>query len=338
MASWWRWCEDELVGRFSDGAQEGVQGRGGGRRRGASSERGSVPELARALEAATHAVRRCCRQGGPVADVFEAATRLQAGLATSAPAFGAAASRRRSPRRTTAETADGRLRSLVLKAVAARTAANSLLSEALLAQRADEADGLAVRRVPGMGRGLFATTPLESGRVVGDYTGTLLDAAGLASRYPDGPESADYLLRVAPGRWVDAAGSRCICRFVNHAQAPHANCALFGDEEQGLEGGSAPRTVVFAIRDIEAGEQLLMDCEYKPSTSPQTCLTRRAQQGGCACSDQRCVRLPDGPAYWEDRPDPVPPGGGAGERVGRWRRGAPAAAAARGSTRKRRRG
>ena len=265
MASWWRWCEDELVGRFSDdGAQpQGVRGGGGGRRRWASSERReSVPELARGLEAATHAVRRCCRQGGPVADVFEAATRLQAGLATSAPAFGAAASRTRSPRRTTAETADGHLRSLVLKAVAARIAANSLLSEALLSQRADDADGLVVRRVPGMGRGLFATAPLESGRVVGDYTGTLLDAAGLASRYPDGPESADYLLRVAPGRWVDAAGSRSLCRFVNHhSQAPHANCALFGDEEQGLEGGSAPRTVVFAIREIEAGEQLLMDCE-----------------------------------------------------------------------------
>lgn len=47
---------------------------------------------------------------------------------------------------------------------------------------------------------------------LGRYIGEVLDAAGLAAKYP-GSEGSDYLLKVSADRWIDAASGTISSTF-----------------------------------------------------------------------------------------------------------------------------
>lgn len=168
------------------------------------------------------------------------------------------------------------LRELVSQGIATRTAAKQFLTAVLLetaaAPATAEATGLVISDTDSMGRGLFASAVVDPGCVVGEYRGHVLDAAGLAAKYPAGGEGSDYLMKVSADRWIDAASEDPAVtnhtRFINHAEGSAVNCAVYGDDE-------GERMVLFTLREISEGEQLFFDY---------------------------------GPAYWEGRAPAVPAG------------------------------
>jgi hypothetical protein len=101
------------------------------------------------------------------------------------------------------------LRELVARSVGARTAAKQFLSTVLLqipAPVSVATAGVAVQSAGAMGQGLFATTGLPPGTVVGEYRGEVLDAVAFDARYPARTD-CDYVRMI-----IEA----CFCRVTVH--------------------------------------------------------------------------------------------------------------------------
>ncbi len=111
------------------------------------------------------------------------------------------------------------------------------------------------------GRGVFATAAISTGSRITQYTGT---------RLRRGTAVADdrYLLAIDAETWLDAGGSGGEARFINHGCEP--NCELL------LESGLLQ---VCATREIEPGEELLIDYGYRPV---------EALSHPCACGASTC--------------------------------------------------
>ena len=228
-------------------------------------------------------------RGAQVVAVWEVTKRLEGAITSSTALFSAFARGvgelgERRPKAAQALNTD-HLRKVVLEAVGARRAAKEFLVAVLLGTPAPptaEAASLAVRPAGAMGQGIFATAPLPCGQVVGEYRGEPLDALGMARRYPGSVDagrqqggasayynhgdSCDYVLRVSANLWIDAVSTDTAVtnhtRYVNHGDGDDANCAMFGEDEGGKPegaGGRVGRMVLFTLRPIAAGEQLLFD-------------------------------------------------------------------------------
>lgn len=121
----------------------------------------------------------------------------------------------------------------------------------------------------GRGRGLYTVAPIDAGCYLLDYEGEELDEEQFAARYP-GSTLAEYVVAVARPDgsqvYVDSerpigAGSRSnLARFMNHDDAA-PNCAMWTHLQSG--GVDDPRLMLFALRDIAAGDELVWD--YGPS-------------------------------------------------------------------------
>jgi SET domain-containing protein len=101
----------------------------------------------------------------------------------------------------------------------------------------------AVRRSkPGSGYGLFATSPVQEGDFVLEYKGRHIPS-----------EAADrlktrYLFEIDSLWTIDGSSQGNTARYINHSCAP--NC------EAEIRDG---KVLIFAVRDIEAGEELTID-------------------------------------------------------------------------------
>lgn len=101
----------------------------------------------------------------------------------------------------------------------------------------------AIRRsLPGVGDGLFSVYPIEAGEFILEYVG---------ARIPTGTaetEGSRYLF-VLDDEWtVDGPVPSNTAGFINHACEP--NC------DASVEDG---RIMIYAMRDIESGEELTLD-------------------------------------------------------------------------------
>lgn len=100
-----------------------------------------------------------------------------------------------------------------------------------------------VRRVRGMGRGVFAAAPIKKGEEVAAFDGK---EYGWASRawHTNERDVLHHAIQIAPRRWRDSAG---IARVLNHSCEP--NC------------GIKDLVRLVAMRNIKKGEELTWDYE-----------------------------------------------------------------------------
>ncbi|KAL3665175.1 hypothetical protein V7S43_009804 [Phytophthora oleae] len=100
--------------------------------------------------------------------------------------------------------------------------------------------------------------------IVGEYVGEIIDQKELARRLKGVPrhELNFYYLLLAPGVYIDARNKGSFTRFVNHSCEP--NCKT---EKWTVKGET--RISVIALRDIEEGEELTFDYQWKALGSRQ---------------------------------------------------------------------
>lgn len=124
-------------------------------------------------------------------------------------------------------------------------------------------DCFAVRATAdGRGDGLYAAPghSIPAGTFLFDYEGRVLetDEYGALYQQADGPQ-ADYAVGMTrpdgTSVYIDAAdpAESNVARYMNHADGPAANCCAWTIVEP------APRVLIFASEDVEAGDELVWD-------------------------------------------------------------------------------
>jgi hypothetical protein len=98
---------------------------------------------------------------------------------------------------------------------------------------------LSLRHVPEKGRGVFASRKIQRGDEVLEFFGDVKDLAEFG-------DDLDHALQVGPRSFMAASG--LIDDYVNHSCDP--NCGIRNDNG---------RIVLFALRQIEAGEEIAFD-------------------------------------------------------------------------------
>lgn len=117
---------------------------------------------------------------------------------------------------------------------------------------------LEIRTAGAKGRGVFALEPIAKGQCVLALCGRLLPTAALTD---------DLLaLQVAPDLWLCSDGS-LLDDFVNHSCDPNT-------------GFTTGETVLFALRDIEAGEEICWDYS--------TSISEPGWSLDCCCGSSKC--------------------------------------------------
>ena len=115
-----------------------------------------------------------------------------------------------------------------------------------------------VAPAPGKGMGAFAAEPAAKGTWICTYEGELLTLIETEQRYRY--EEPAYLFTVTPDLYRDANFSTHFSRYFNHDE--HGNLDHKVDVRE-------QRIDFYALRDIEAGEELTFDCSPPHTIDPQ---------------------------------------------------------------------
>ena len=120
------------------------------------------------------------------------------------------------------------------------------------------------------GQGAFAAEPIPARRKIGEIRGEFIDMATARARAREAEQSTGriFMVAISDKRAVDATHSSDPLRFANHACEPNMVLKV----QQG-------RVAFYALRDIEAGEELT-------SRYGETHHAGRLQ---CRCGSPRCV-------------------------------------------------
>ena len=115
---------------------------------------------------------------------------------------------------------------------------------------ADVAERWLVRESGIHGRGVFATAPVAEGEHLMDYRGELIDWDEANARYADGgaERGHTFYFDLGDGWVIDGGVGGNSARWINHGCAPNVHAVVEGD-----------RVSFVALRDIEVGEELLLD-------------------------------------------------------------------------------
>jgi len=141
------------------------------------------------------------------------------------------------------------------------------LAKSAVPKRSVEADetrklakrGLRIGRSP-VGKAVFATRRISDGSCLGEIEGQVIFDDSYASRYAFDLENGAQLEPAAP------------FRFVNHSCEPNCAFDLIGidpaEKPQGLSEtntNTVRKLLIFAINDIESGEELTIDYNWPAS-------------------------------------------------------------------------
>lgn len=134
---------------------------------------------------------------------------------------------------------------------------------------------LEIRASPIAGLGAFATRPIQKRARIIEYGGERITTAEADTRYSDGTSAhARVLLFTVDSRTViDAAVNGNQARYINHSCEP--NC------ESVTERG---RIWIYALRDIEPGEELTYDYNLTGDDD----IGVQAAQYACHCGASAC--------------------------------------------------
>ncbi|MBA3543154.1 MAG: SET domain-containing protein-lysine N-methyltransferase [Chthoniobacterales bacterium] len=126
------------------------------------------------------------------------------------------------------------------------------------------------------GRGVFARQAIRKGKRIIEYTGAEIPwdvAQDLPPLDPDDPHHT-FFFSLDNGNVINAAVGGNEARWINHSCAP--NCRT--DEHNG-------RVFVYALRNLQAGEELSYDYRLQPAERQ----TKKLEAlFGCECGSARC--------------------------------------------------
>ncbi len=115
--------------------------------------------------------------------------------------------------------------------------------------------GLRIGRSP-VGKAVFATRRIIDGTCIGEIEGQVIFDDTYASRYAFDLENGAQLEPAAP------------FRFVNHSCEPNCAFDLIGIDANAsspADGNAVRKLLIFAINDIESGEELTIDYNWPAS-------------------------------------------------------------------------
>ena len=128
------------------------------------------------------------------------------------------------------------------------------------------APGLAIKRSPIIGKGCFATFPFRRGRKIAEYAGERISNAEARRR------AARRILRICgiDDRWsLDGSRGGNGTHYINHSCSPNSfTRTLYG------------HLIFFALRDIQAGEEITIDYEETLHPDAKRCICRAANCRG----------------------------------------------------------
>jgi SET domain-containing protein len=110
---------------------------------------------------------------------------------------------------------------------------------------------LIVKQSPIHGQGCYAVEPLSAGAFLIEYLGEIIPAEEAYRREQDPTRSGIYTFWIDDDWAIDGYQADNAARFINHSCAP--NC------DYRIEGR---RVLIYASRDIAAGEELSIDYSF----------------------------------------------------------------------------
>ena len=110
-----------------------------------------------------------------------------------------------------------------------------------------------IRRSRIQGRGVFARRKIRAGDVLIEYRGERISDEEADRRYPfdEDERHHTFLFRLDDGSVIDAGVKGNAAKYINHSCDP--NCEAVEEDAH---------IVIYALRDIERGEELVYDYNY----------------------------------------------------------------------------
>jgi SET domain-containing protein len=141
---------------------------------------------------------------------------------------------------------------------------------------ATSARRIQVRRSGIHGRGVYATAPIAAGERIVEYTGELIDWDEAMDRHPQNPDDPFHTFYFGiDDHWViDANFGGNSARWINHACDPNCETEIVGK-----------KVYIFALRDIEAGEELFYDYGL---TIDERHTPKLKAEYACRCGAEQC--------------------------------------------------
>lgn len=118
---------------------------------------------------------------------------------------------------------------------------------------------IAVRRSTIHGRGVFARLPISAGELVIEYGGAVKtwEQASLDQQSREVEDGHTLLFDLGDGLVIDGSRGGNSARWINHGCEPNCEAVNLGR-----------RIEIHAVRDIEAGEELLLDYQLQLDVHP----------------------------------------------------------------------
>lgn len=132
-----------------------------------------------------------------------------------------------------------------------------------------------VRPSPIHGRGVFANTTIRAGERIFEYAGELITAAEARRRHEQRSRGHTFLFLLDDGLLVDGGAGGNSSRWLNHSCDPNLVAETVGR-----------RVLITAARDIDAGEELLLDYQLEIDDDDAEEIARSI----CACGSTSCRR------------------------------------------------
>jgi len=113
-----------------------------------------------------------------------------------------------------------------------------------------------LKKVQGLGLGLFAKLKLEKHAMIGEYTGELINVNEFKKRelLYSFNNQVNYFYNTGTGMWIDANPMGNHTRYINHSCEPNCFATMYRLDEDHL-----PKVFIHAKKNIKKGEQLFLD-------------------------------------------------------------------------------
>eukprot|EP01038_Epipyxis_sp_PR26KG_P013587 gene13587-18237_t len=122
---------------------------------------------------------------------------------------------------------------------------------------------LFVQEVAKKGHGLFADENIERGAFVMEYVGELISTKELYRRLKGLNKRHLYVMQLKTGVYLDAREKGSISRFINHSCEPNCTIEIWTVDDR-------LRVGIFTLKNIQKGEELTFDYQWKASDRPPT--------------------------------------------------------------------
>eukprot|EP00961_Rhodomonas_salina_P105153 1416181-Rhodomonas_salina.1 len=149
------------------------------------------------------------------------------------------------------------------------------------------------------GEGLALEDRVSANTIVLEYVGELITMETAITRLELNRGSPTYMCEIVHGWVLDGRRYGSAARWINSSHKP--NCVL---ETWWVK--NTPRMVVRTLRDIEAGEELLVEYGFMKGTR-EPCLCEEDTCTGWIGQRKSCDRAPVDPSTWNEPETPILP-------------------------------